>query len=67
MQFCRPEVSWSGDLGYLRGIYVLTASDPSKEVATEKGRFITIFRKEADGLWKAVQEIRNAEAPATIK
>jgi ketosteroid isomerase-like protein len=30
----------------------------------EKGRFVTIFRKEADGSWKAVQQINNAEAPA---
>jgi ketosteroid isomerase-like protein len=62
------EVSRSGDLGYVRGTYVLTATDPqSKKVATERGRFVTIFRKEADGSWKAVQEISNAEAPATIK
>jgi hypothetical protein len=42
------EVSRSGDLGYTRGTYVLTATDPaSKKVVTEKGQFITIFRKEA--------------------
>ncbi|MBZ5727504.1 MAG: DUF4440 domain-containing protein [Acidobacteriia bacterium] len=68
LQPVQVEVSRSGDLGYVRGTYVLTASDPaSKKVATEKGRFVTIFRKEADGSWKAVQEISNAEAPATIQ
>jgi ketosteroid isomerase-like protein len=47
---------------------VLTATDPaSKEAVTEKGRFVAIFRKEADGSWKAVQEINNAEATATSK
>ena len=67
LQPVQVEVSRSGDLGYLRGTYVLTASDPTaKKVATEKGRFVTIFRMEADGSWKAVQEISNAEAPATI-
>jgi uncharacterized protein (TIGR02246 family) len=68
LQPVQVEVSTSGDLGYSRGTYVLTATDPaSKKVATEKGRFVTIFRKEAHGSWKAIQEISNAEAPATIE
>jgi uncharacterized protein (TIGR02246 family) len=68
LQPVQVEVSTGGDLGYARGSYVLTATDPaSNKAATEKGRFVTIFRKEADGSWKAVQEISNAEAPATSK
>ena len=67
LQSVQVEVSRGGDLGYARGTYVLTATDPaSKKVATENGRFVTIFRKEADGSWKALQEISNATAPATI-
>lgn len=61
------EVSKGGDLGYTWGTYVLTATDPaSKKVAREKGRFVTVFRKGADGAWKAARDITNAEAPATI-
>ena len=66
MQAVQVEVSRSGDLGCTRGTYVLTATDPaSKKAVTEKGRFVAIFRKEADGSWKAVQHINNAEAPAS--
>jgi uncharacterized protein (TIGR02246 family) len=68
LQPVQVEVSRSGDLGYTRGTYVLTATDPaSKKAVTEKGRFVTIFRKQADGSWKAVQDINNADAPATGK
>ena len=68
LQAVQVEVSRGGDLGYTRGTYVLTATDPaSKKAVTEKGRFVTIFRKEADGSWKALQDITNAEAPATSK
>ena len=68
LQPVQVEVSRSGDLGYTRGTYVLTATDPAtKKAVTEKGRFVTIFRKEADGSWKAVQDINNPEAPATSK
>ncbi|HWE49642.1 MAG TPA: SgcJ/EcaC family oxidoreductase [Bryobacteraceae bacterium] len=57
------EVSRGGDLGYARGTYILTAVDPgSKKTATEKGRFVTIFRKGADGKWKVVQQISNPES-----
>jgi uncharacterized protein (TIGR02246 family) len=65
LQPVQVEVSRSGDLGYARGTYVLTATDQkSKKAVTEKGRFVTVFRKGADGTWKAVQDINNAEAPA---
>ncbi len=68
LQPVQVEVSRAGDLGYTRGTYVLTATDPSsKKVATEKGRFVAIFRKQADGSWKAIEDISNAEAPATSK
>jgi ketosteroid isomerase-like protein len=68
LQPLQVEVSRSGDLGYTRGTYVLTGTDPvSKKAVTEKGRFLTIFRKEAGGSWKAVQDINNAEAPAASK
>lgn len=68
LQPVQVEVSRGGDLGYTRGTYLLIATDPaSKKAVTEKDRFVTIFRKEADGSWKAVQDINNAEAPATSK
>jgi ketosteroid isomerase-like protein len=68
LQPVQVAVSSGGDLGYTRGTYVLTATDPaSKRPVTEKGRFVTIFRKEPDGTWKALEDINNAEAPATSK
>ena len=68
LQPVQVDVSRSGDVAYTRGTYILTATDPaSKKVATEKGRFITIFRKRPDGSWKAEQDISNAESPATTK
>src|ERR1051325_2402768 len=43
LQPVQVEVSSGGDLGYSRGTYVLTASDPaSKKVARENGRFLAI-------------------------
>lgn len=61
----KVEVAKGGDLGYTQGTYVLTVTDPAtRKVVTEKGKFVTIFRKQADGSWKAIQDISNADAPA---
>jgi len=60
------EVAKNGDLAYTRGTYSMTMTDPaSKKPVTEKGKYITVYRKSADGSWKATQDINNADAPAT--
>ena len=33
-------------------------------VLTEKGKYATVFKKQADGSWRAVADINNADAPA---
>ena len=59
------EVSKGGDLAYTRGTYSMTTTDPkTKKPVVEKGKFVTVYRKLADGSWKAVQDINNADPPA---
>jgi uncharacterized protein (TIGR02246 family) len=57
------DVSQSGDLGYTRGAYVMTITDPpTKKVVSDHGSYVTIYRKDADGKWKAVADIASSEA-----
>ncbi len=59
------EVSKGGDLAYTQGTYTMTMTDPkTKKAVTEKGKYVTVYRKQADGSWKAVEDINNADAPA---
>jgi|ERR1041385_4226357 ketosteroid isomerase-like protein len=59
------EVSKGGDLAYTRGTYSMTMSDSkTKKPVVEKGKYVTVYRKLADGSWKAVQDINNADPPA---
>jgi len=59
------EVAKAGDLAYSRGTYSLTMTDPtSKQPVTEKGKYVTVYRKQPDGSWKAVQDINNPDTPA---
>jgi len=46
-------VARSGDLAYETGTYSLTMSDARKKASTEKGHYVVVWRKQADGGWKA--------------
>ena len=50
----RVEVARSGDLAYETGSYTMTMTGPDKKPATEKGHYVVVWRKGADGAWKAV-------------
>lgn len=59
-------VAKGGDLAYTQGVYTMTYSDPkSKATLIEKGKYVTVYQKQPDGSWKAVEDIDNEDAPAT--
>jgi len=60
----KVEVAKSGDLGYSQGAFTMTMTGPkTKKVLTEKGKYVTVFKKQTDGGWKAVADIFNENAP----
>jgi uncharacterized protein (TIGR02246 family) len=59
------DVSKSGELGYTQGSYVLTATDPkTHKIVTDHGSYVTTYRKQADGSWKAAADIATSEVPS---
>jgi len=56
-------VSKGGDLGYTFGTSAFTVPGPKGTVVTEKGRYITVWRKEPDGRWRCVMDY-GSPAPA---
>ena len=57
--------SKGGDLAYTIGTYSMTVSVPKeKKPVTDKGKYVTVFRKQADGTWKVVADISNSDLPA---
>ena len=54
------DVSGSGDLGYTYGIYNLWLPDEhGKFISMQKGTYVTIWKKNADGTWKWVLDSGN--------
>jgi len=53
----KTEVAASGDLAYRRGSYKITATNPqTKQAENIAGTYLTVFRKQADGSWKIVED-----------
>jgi ketosteroid isomerase-like protein len=53
----KADVSASGDLGYTSGTYQLSMGG-----GTEKGKYVTVWVKQAGGGWKVKEDIFNADA-----
>lgn len=58
----QTEVSASGDMALTRGTYTLTATNPAtNKPLHDKGSYVTAYRKQADGAWKAILDINTSE------
>ncbi len=60
----KVDVAASGDLAAARGAYTQTSTDPqSKAIVSERGTYVTIYKPQPDGTWKAVWDINTPGAP----
>ncbi len=56
-------VSSSGDMAYSTGSDQFTFRTPDNKLVTEHTNGIVVWKKQADGSWKAAIDIWNADAP----
>lgn len=59
----KVEVSRSGDMGWVTGNYEITETDASGKPMTDKGKYLEIWKKQADGSWKCVADMFNTDLP----
>ena len=60
----KVDVAKSGDLAVLQGDYQMTFTDPAThKVMNDHGTYVTTYRKQADGSWKAVNDIATSSVP----
>lgn len=59
----RVEVSRAGDLGYVVGTHKVTVNDAEGNPVTDRGKWIAIWKKQADGTWKCIEDIWNSDQP----
>jgi uncharacterized protein (TIGR02246 family) len=58
------EVAKAGDLAYVSGTYEETMTDASGKPVKDRGKYVELFKKQADGTWKVVADIWNSDLPA---
>ena len=63
-QVTKVEVSRMGDLAYSFGTYESTWNDPEGNPVTKRGKWVAVYKKQADGQWKQVADIGNSDGPA---
>lgn len=51
----------AGDMGFTWGHFVEQSKDKSGKPATRSGRYMTIWKRQADGTWKVAMDASNEE------
>ncbi|MGE5360373.1 MAG: DUF4440 domain-containing protein [Bacteroidales bacterium] len=62
-KFSAIEIDGRGDVAYAHGAYEGDWATPSGVMAHDKGKFVTVAKKQADGSWKILYDIWNSDAP----
>jgi len=58
------EIEGTSTIAYVRGSYSLKVTPPGVTVPiADKGKFIEIWRKQADGSWKVAHDMFNSDVP----
>jgi ketosteroid isomerase-like protein len=59
------DVEGSAGMAYVRGVYTMKINVPNMPVpASDQGKYIEIWKKQADGTWKIVRDIYNSDVSA---
>jgi uncharacterized protein (TIGR02246 family) len=60
----RVEVSGAGDMACVSGTYELTTKDATGKSVSDRGKYLVVWEKQADGTWKAGADMWNSDLPA---
>lgn len=63
--FTTQDVIASGDLAVETGLFDMTTTAKGAKAMTEKGKYLTIWKRQNDGSWKVVRDINNPDGPPT--
>ena len=56
----------SGDLAYETGVFVINSVDKNQQSTTINGKYVLVWKKQANGKWKVVADIDNPDSWAAI-
>lgn len=63
-EFTLVHVEGTPDMAWVQGAYDMTMTPEGSEPINDTGKYIEIWKKQADGGWKVVRDIFNSDLPA---
>jgi ketosteroid isomerase-like protein len=61
----RADVARSGELGYTSGAFEIAFNDATGKTVSDRGKYVTVWKKQKDGSWKVLLDIFNSDLPPT--
>jgi ketosteroid isomerase-like protein len=61
----RVQLAKSGEMGWVSGTYELTINDPSGKPINDRGKYLEVWEKQADGNWKCRADMWNSDLPVS--
>jgi ketosteroid isomerase-like protein len=58
------EVAASGEIAYDEGFYLMTTKVAKGKPVLDRGKYLTVWKKQADGSWKAIADMWSSDLPA---
>jgi ketosteroid isomerase-like protein len=62
----RVQVGKSGGMGWVSGTYELTMNDASGKPMNDRGKYLEVWEKQADGNWKCTADMWNSDLAASM-
>ncbi|MCE9601450.1 MAG: SgcJ/EcaC family oxidoreductase [Gemmatimonadetes bacterium] len=66
MKFTTEDVMLGGDIAVETGSNEMTITPKGGKAMVDKGKYITVWKRQADGSWKVVRDISNSNLPMTM-
>ncbi len=63
--FHTEDVQVAGDFAIETGRYEMTVTPKQGKAINDKGKYMTVWQRQADGSWKIIRDISNSDLPAT--
>jgi len=63
VKFDPAEVDGRGDLAYVRGNYEMTMNPPGAPALTDKGKYLEVHKRQADGAFKVLYDSWSSDLP----
>ena len=68
------KISWtphrvdvSGNLGVSSGTYEMSFDGPAGKPISDRGKYVVVWKKQADGSWKVIRDISISDLPPLVE